>query len=216
VVSIDPSHFPGAGELTKLVAGLVADAILISLSRDPNTRGLLHQRMGDWSSALKEFTTAAEVSKKRGICGTYYQAHLNLGNLYSFLGLQDKSVAAYTEVAERAQSPITLALIHAAMACSYENWKHVSPPDQRGTYEYLARQAIEKALASQHKTPLVAYTIACYYSLAGQIEECLRWLREAVAGDLAYLDYAQTDPDMENLRRWLDGRSLGEALGLRV
>ena len=216
VVSLDPSLFDGPGELTRVMARLIADAILISISRDANTRGLLYQRMGDWTSALKEFTTAAETAKKRGLCGTYYQAHLNLGNLYSFLGLQDKSVAAYNEVAEKTTTPATLALIQAAMACSYRNWRNVSPPDQQGTYEWLARQAIDRALSSTGKTPLVAYTIACYYSLSGQIEECLRWLREAVSGDLAYLDYVVTDPDMENLRQWLGDRSPGEALGLRV
>lgn len=216
VVSVDPQDFNGPGELIRVCARLIADAILISLSRDPNTKGLLYQRMGDWNAALKEFIVAAEAAKKKGLCGQYYQAHLNLGNLYSFLGLQDKSVAAYNEVVEKAQNPTTLALIQAAMACSYKNWQLEAPPDQQGTYEWLARQAVEKALASPHKTYLVAYTIACYYSLSGQIEECLRWLREAVAGDLAYLDYALTDPDMEFLRRWLDGRSLGEALGLRV
>ncbi|HWI66636.1 MAG TPA: tetratricopeptide repeat protein [Symbiobacteriaceae bacterium] len=216
VVSVDPQVYGGAGELTRVVAQLVADAILISISRDPNTRGLLYQRMGDWTNALKEFTSAAETAKKRGLCGTYYQAHLNLGNLYSFLGLQDKSVAAYNEVAEKASSALTLALIQAAMACSYRNWCNVSPPDQRGTYEWLARQAIEKALAAPQKSPLIAYTIACYYSLSNQIDECLRWLREAVSGDLAYLDYVLSDPDMENLMKWLNGRSPAEALGLRV
>lgn len=216
VISIDPADYPGAGELTQVMARLVADSILIAISRDPNTRGLLYQRMGDWTGALKEFQNAADIARKKQICSTYYQAHLNLGNLYSFLGLQDKSVAAYTEVAEKTQNPITLALIQAAMACSYRNWALTSPPDQGGTYEWLARQAIEKALAAPQKTALIAYTISCYYSLSNQIGECLRWLREAVAGDLAYLDYVMSDPDMENLRRWLGGRSPGEALGLRV
>jgi len=216
VVSIDPRHYTGAGELTRIVAQLVSDAILIALSRDHNTRGLLFQRMGNWSLALKEFLTAAESSAKKGTCGIIYQAHLNLGNLYSFLGLQDKSVASYVEVAERAQNPTTLALIYAAMACSYKNWQFESPPDQQPTYDWLARQSLEKTLTSDHKTPLIYYTIACYYSLSGQIDECLRWLREAVAGDLAFLEYALSDPDMENLRKWLGGNSLGEALGLRV
>jgi tetratricopeptide (TPR) repeat protein len=216
VVSVDPQQYTGAGELTKVVAQLVADSILISISRDANTRGLLYQRMGDWTNALKEFTFAADYAKKKGLCATYYQAHLNLGNLYSFLGLQDKSVSAYNEVAEKATNPLTLALIQAAMACSYRNWCNVSPPDQRGTYEWLARQAIERALAAPDKTALIAYTIACYFSLSNQIEDCLRWLREAVSGNLAYLEYVMTDPDMENLVKWLDGRSPSEALGLRV
>lgn len=216
VISLAPDDYPGPGSLTRAVAQLIADAVLISLSRDPNTRGLLYQRMGDWSSALREFISAAEDARKRKQCGVLHQAHLNLGNLYSFLGMQDKSVEAYNEVAERTQNPATLALIHAAMACSYKNWQFTVPPDQQPTYDWLARQSLEKALSSQHKTPLITYTIACYYSLASQFQECLRWLREAVAGDLAYLQYAMTDPDMENLRRWLGGRSLGEALGLRV
>jgi tetratricopeptide (TPR) repeat protein len=216
VVSVDPVHYKGAGELTRVIARLVADAILAAISKDPNTRGLLYQRMGDWTTALKEFSTAADTARSKGMCATLYQAHLNLGNLYSFLGLQDKSVAAYSEVAEKAQNPVTLALIQAAMACSYRNWRNVSPPDQQGTYEWLARQAIDRALSSQRKTPLIAYTIACYYSLSGQIEECLRWLREAVSGDLAYLEYVLSDPDMENLRTWLGDRSPAEALGLRV
>ncbi len=216
VVSVDPDQYAGAGELTRVVSSLVADAIMISLSRDHNTRGLLFQRLGDWTSALKEFIIAADTARKKGQCGVLYQAHLNLGNLYSFLGLQDKSVAAYNEVAEKAQNPTTQALIQAAMACSYKNWQAIAPPDQQGTYEWLARQAVEKALVSQHKTPLIAYTIACYFSLAGNIPECLRWLREAVSGDLAYMEYTITDPDMENLRRWLGDQSLGEALGLRV
>ncbi|MGE5672469.1 MAG: tetratricopeptide repeat protein [Mycobacterium leprae] len=216
VVSVDQEQYAGVGELVKMVAQLIADGILIAISRDPNTRGLLYQRMGDWAGALKEFLAAAEMAKQKGLCGIYYQAHLNLGNLYSFLGLQDKSVAAYGEVATKAQNPTTLALIQAAMACSYKNWQFSSPPDQQSTYEWLARQAIDKALASTVRTPLIAYTIACYYSLAGQIEDCLRWLREAVAGDLAYLDYVLTDPDMATFRQWLGNRSPGEALGLRV
>ncbi len=216
VVALDPNPYRGPGELVKVMARLVADAILVSLSGDANTRGLLHQRMGDWTQALKEFIQGAEQARARGNCGQYYQAHLNLGNLYSFLGLQDKSVAAYTEVAERAKSPRTITLIQAALACSYRNWAESSPVDQRDTYEWLARQAIEKAVGSQHKSPLINYTIACYYSLSSRYEECLRWLREAVSGDLAFLTYALTDPDMENLRRWLGDRPLSEALGLRL
>lgn len=216
VVSLDPNLYTGPGELTRVTAQLIADAILIAISRDANTRGLLYQRMGDWTSALKEFIAAADDAKKNNKCGEYYQAHLNLGNLYSFLGLQDKSVQAYTEVAEKTHNPTTLALIQAAMACSYKNWQFQSPPDQQPTFEWLARQAIDKALASPARTPLIAYIIACYYSLSNQIDECLKWLREAVAGDLGYLDYVLTDPDMENFRRWLHGRTPGEVLGLRV
>lgn len=216
VVSVDPRHYPTPGDLTRVVASLVADAVLIALSRDANTRGLLHQRMGDWSAALREFTHAAEEARTKGTCGTYYQAHLNLGNLYSFLGLQDKSVAAYGEVVEKAKSPLTLALLHAALACSYQNWAEGAPPEQRETYGWLARQAIDKALGAPQRTPLIAYTIACYYSLARQFPLALHWLREAVAGDLSYLEYASNDPDMENLRNYLGGTSLGEAVGLRV
>ncbi|MFZ5815082.1 MAG: tetratricopeptide repeat protein [Bacillota bacterium] len=216
VVSLDPTPYEQPGELVKVMARLIADAILVSLSRDANTRGLLYQRMGDWTQALKEFLTAAGSARKAGKCGDYFQAHLNLGNLYSFLGLQDKSVAAYTEVSEQTKNPTTLTLIQAALACSYRTWAEGSPLDQRDTYDWLARQAIEKAISSQHKTPLISYTIACYYSLSSRFEDCLRWLREAVAGDLAYLSYAMSDPDMENLRRWLGDRPLSGALGLRV
>lgn len=215
VVAIDPRRFDETRELTRAMAQQVASTILISLSRDPNTRGLLFQRMGDWPNALKEFINAAETARKQGRCGTYYQAHLNLGNLYSFLGLQDKSVAAYHEVAEQSQNPVTLALIHAAIACSYKNWEAHAEPDQKATYEWLARQAIEKTLVSPHKTPLIAYTIACYYSLSDQMDEVIRWLREAVAGDLGFLEYVMNDPDMENYRRFLNGRPPGEPLGIR-
>jgi tetratricopeptide (TPR) repeat protein len=216
VVSVDPAQYSGPGDLTMVVAALVADAILIAVSRDPNTRGILYQRMGDWTNALKEFTLAADAARAKGICGSYYQAHLNLGNLYSFLGLQDKSVAAYAEVTEKAKSPITVALLHAAMACSYQNWADAAPPEQRETYGWLARQGIDKALLAPQKTPLIAYTIACYYSLARQFREALHWLRESVAGDLAYLEYARSDPDMANLREHLGGTSLAEAVGLRI
>lgn len=216
VVSLDPRPYEQPGALVKVFSRLIADAILVSLSRDANTRGLLYQRMGDWQMALKEFVGAAEAARKGGKCGHYYQAHLNLGNLYSFLGLQDKSVAAYTEVSEHTKSPTTQTLIQAALACSYRNWADDSSPDQRDTYDWLARQAIEKAIGSQHKTPLIHYTIACYYSLAMRFDDCLRWLREAVSGDLAYLAYALSDPDMANLRRWLGDRPLSDALGLRM
>jgi tetratricopeptide (TPR) repeat protein len=216
VVSVDPSQYPTPGDLTRVIASLVADAVLIALSRDANTRGLLHQRMGDWTSALKEFTHAVDEARTKGNCGTYYQAHLNLGNLYSFLGLQDKSVAAYAEVVEKAKSPVTLALLHAAMACSYQNWAEVAPPEQRETYGWLARQAIDKALGAPQRTPLIAYTIACYYSLARQFPLAIHWLREAVSGDLSYLEYAQSDPDMAYLREYLGPTSLAEAVGLRV
>lgn len=216
VTSLDPAPYTQPGDLVKVMARLIADAILVSLSKDTNTRGLLYQRMGDWQMALKEFTGAARHARQKGHCGEYYQAHLNLGNLYSFLGLQDKSVAAYTEVAEDAKNPITITLIQAALACSYRNWAETSPLDQRDTYDWLARQAIDKAVGSQHKSPLINYTIACYYSLSSRFEDCLRWLREAVSGDLAYLSYALSDPDMENLRRWLGDRPLTDALGLRL
>ncbi|MFZ5827720.1 MAG: TPR end-of-group domain-containing protein [Bacillota bacterium] len=216
VVAVDPAPYRHPGDLVKVMARLIADAILVSLSRDANTRGLLYQRMGDWQMALKEFTTAAQHARRAGNCGQYYQAHLNLGNLYSFLGLQDKSVGAYTEVAEQARNPLTLTLIQAALACSYRNWALSSPLDQRDTYDWLARQAIDKAVGSQHKSPLITYTIACYYSLSSRFEDCVRWLREAVSGDLAYLSYALSDPDMENLRRWLGDRPLTDALGMRL
>lgn len=216
VVSVDPREYPAPGDLTRVIAALVADAVLVALSRDANTRGLLYQRMGDWTAALKEFTHAVEEARAKGTCGTYYQANLNLGNLYSFLGLQDKSVAAYAEVVEKAKSPLTIALLHAALACSYQNWAAEAPPDQRETYSWLARQAIDKALGAPQKSPLIAYTIACYYSLARQFPPAIHWLREAVAGDLSYLEYAQSDPDMANLREHLGPVSLAEAVGLRV
>lgn len=216
VVSLDPRSYEQTGQLVKVFARLIADAILACLSRDANTRGLLYQRMGDWQMALKEFISAAQHASKSGKCGEYYQAHLNLGNLYSFMGLQDKSVAAYTEVSEHVKHTATQTLIQAALACSYRNWADDSGPDQRDTYDWLARQAIERAVGSQQKSPLIHYTIACYYSLAMRFEDCLRWLREAVSDDLAYLAYALSDPDMTNLRRWLGDRPLSEALGLRT
>jgi hypothetical protein len=119
-------------------------------------------------------------------------------------------------VVERAKSPVTIALLHAAMACSYQNWAAEAAPEQRETYNWLARQALDKALAGPQKSPLIAYTIACYYSLACQFPPAIHWLREAVAGDLSYLEYAQSDPDMANLRAHLGRTSLAEAVGLRV
>jgi tetratricopeptide (TPR) repeat protein len=216
VVSLPPDAAQIPGELSRLAARHIADTILIDLSRDTNTRGLLYQRMGDYQAALSQFRQAANEAQKKGDCGEFYQAFLNLGNLYSFLGLQERSVEAYNVVAQSARNPVTQALIQAAIASSYRWWALSAPEDQRLTYDWLARQAIEKALAAPRKSSLVHYTIACYYSLAGQFEESLRWLREAVGGDLGYLDYAETDPDLEPLRRWLGGRSIGEAIGLRV
>lgn len=216
VVSAPPDAAPTPGDLARFTARNIADTILVDLSRDQNTKGLLYQRMGDYQAALSHFRQAVADAQKKGDCSDFYQAFLNLGNLYSFLGLQERSVESYNMVAERSRNPTTLALLHAAIACSYKWWAETTTEDQRPTYDWLAKQAIEKALVSAHKSSLVHYTIACYYSLSGEFEECLRWLREAVAGDLGFLDYAETDPDLEDLRRWLKGKSLGEAIGLRI
>lgn len=216
VVSMPPNAASASADLTRLLARGIADTMLISLARDENTKGLLFQRMGDYQSALSHFRQAVAVGQKRGDCDEYYQACLNLGNLYSFLGLQERSVEAYNTVLERTNHPVTQALLNAAIACSYRWWALTSSEEQRPSFDWLGRQSIERAVGSTHKSALVHYTIGCYYSLVGEFEESLRWLREAVAGDLGFLEYAETDPDLEHLREWLRDKSIGEALGLRI
>lgn len=211
-IRLHPQPLNGAAEAMALQ---VADAIRATLAKDGNTRGLLYQRMGDWEKALREFTRAAAAAGSERP-DRAFQAHLNLGNLYSFLGLHQRSVAAYLKVADQAPDPAARALVQAALACSYRSWAEASPPGERAELERLAGQALEQALRLTQKGPLLAYTLACYFSLSGQMADVIAWLREAVAADLAYLQYAQGDPDMEPLRRWLDGRPLHEAVGIRM
>jgi len=77
---------------------------------------------------------------------------------------------------------------------------------------HLAIDALEKALASEPaEESLVHYNLACYWSLAGNKQQTLEHLAQALAIDPAFRQSIDSEPDFDPMRHDPDFQALCES-----
>ncbi|UCG51034.1 MAG: protein kinase [Candidatus Latescibacterota bacterium] len=127
-----------------------------------------------------------------------YQARSFLALAYKALNLVAGAEAAYQKSVENAEAHLER-----------------NPDDPRAYYlgalSLLELGEREKGLEWAHKavaldphSPLLFYNISCFFSVAGELEDAIGYLRKAVDGfagvDVSLKDWAENDPDLEPIR----------------
>ena len=64
----------------------------------------------------------------------------------------------------------------------------------------LAIESLEQALAVDSRQGIVHYNLACYWSLAGQVSQALRYLSQAVAIESGFRRLTDREPDFDPIR----------------
>jgi tetratricopeptide (TPR) repeat protein len=126
-----------------------------------------------------------------------YQARHFLAQTYRALGLVAGAEAAYQKAVEKFESHLE---------------RH--PEDPRA-YQLGATALLElgerekgvewakKAAALDPTNPTLLYNMACFFSLAGEIDDAIGYLRrafEGLSGDATMKEWAMGDPDLKALR----------------
>lgn len=74
-----------------------------------------------------------------------------------------------------------------------------SPHLRAGDYDE-ARRVLREGLEAKPGTPSILYDLACVEALAGETDTALQLLKEAVAKNDRFREYAQTDEDFSSIR----------------
>ena len=74
-----------------------------------------------------------------------------------------------------------------------------SPHIRVGRYDE-ARQLLREGLETKPSSPALLYDLACVEALAGESDQALELLDQAVAADERFREYAQTDEDFASIR----------------
>jgi quercetin dioxygenase-like cupin family protein len=74
-----------------------------------------------------------------------------------------------------------------------------SPDLRAGRYDE-ARRVLREGLEAKPGSPAILYDLACVEALAGESDQALELLDEAVTGDERFREYAQTDGDFASIR----------------
>jgi tetratricopeptide (TPR) repeat protein len=81
----------------------------------------------------------------------------------------------------------------------WEYFFAASPHIRAGRYDE-AKRLIEEGLGAKPGSPALLYNLACVEALAGETDNALQHLNEAVAADEHYREYARTDEDFASIR----------------
>ena len=74
-----------------------------------------------------------------------------------------------------------------------------SPDLRAGRYDE-ARRLLREGLEAKPGHPSILYDLACVEALAGEPDAALELLSEAVAKNVSFREYAQTDEDFASIR----------------
>ncbi len=76
----------------------------------------------------------------------------------------------------------------------------------------LAIQALNEAMEADDSEAIVHYNLACYWSLAGNLERALKYLERAIDIDPNYRDGVAAEPDFDPIRHHRAFRALVSAI----
>jgi tetratricopeptide (TPR) repeat protein len=160
-----------------------------------NYYGYLFTKGKYYPGAIESFEEAIKIREMKKILPDWYFLYQNLGDVYSYAGMQKKSMEAYDRAVEVAvaakMSPDILDTITISKACS--QWLSGKKEDAKVTIERVKEPA----------DPYVMYSLACFYSLADDIDVALSWLKKALQ-DAGFKEsmgnWPETDDDLNNIR----------------
>lgn len=170
-----------------------------------NRLGYLFSRQGYFSEATMMFE-AAETEYK-----TWYIPHKNLGDVYSFQGLQNKSIREYEEAKKYTEDEIVKRNIEISQACS--QW--LTGDEGQRTEAKQTAQSVEKWISESEKDDTLKtdiaelrYSLACFYALVSRDEpsntQCIpKAIDLLVKAKEDLPDIADTvyqDPDLQYIR----------------
>ena len=72
----------------------------------------------------------------------------------------------------------------------------------------LAVKVLERAVKTDPDFSLAKYNLACYYSLAGEMQKCFGFLAKALEENPEYAAMAREEPDFDNVRDTDEFRAL--------
>jgi hypothetical protein len=91
----------------------------------------------------------------------------------------------------------------------YEVWAQLRQPYDAGDYAAVADRGRE-VIAANPQYPLPIYNVACCEALVGRADDALEHLRQAIALDERFREYARGDTDFDAVR---DDPRFGELVG---
>jgi tetratricopeptide (TPR) repeat protein len=81
----------------------------------------------------------------------------------------------------------------------YEVWAQLRPAYDAGDYATVADRGRE-VIAANPQYPLPIYNVACCQALVGRTEDAIEHLRQAIALDPRFREYAKGDSDFDGIR----------------
>jgi clan AA aspartic protease (TIGR02281 family) len=141
-------------------------------------RGWVKDHTGDTEGAIEDYTTSIELEPR------YSYAYINRGVLYKLIGEEKQAKKDFEEVIAkdslREESHTIYALYHLGKVQE-------------------AKDLIQKLL-SKDESASNCYEAACLYSIAGETETSLEYLRKALEKGNREFNHIKRDRDLKNLR----------------
>jgi Cupin domain/Tetratricopeptide repeat len=86
----------------------------------------------------------------------------------------------------------------------WEFWFATEPARQAGDYA-RAREILAEGLRVHPGHAVILYELACFHALAGEREQALDYLAQALAGDPKLREHAERDSDLDSIRDEIPG-----------
>jgi serine/threonine-protein kinase len=149
--------------------------------------GTIHYYEGRYDEAVRAYEHAVGLAPRNAI------SHRNLGDAYQRLGERDKARAEYQRAADLTDELLKVNPRDARMEAS-----HGLYTAKAGQWADAIRHA-EHAIALAPADATVLYKCAVVHALAGQPEEAVKSLRQAIAHGYSR-QFARTDDDLQSIR----------------
>ena len=218
-VRLEPNNAGAHGSLARaywLGKGMIEEAIIelehaVSINPQAGYSYLqlvfLHTLIGNYSRAEAAAKPAIElqekfISGKEGL--QVVGAHTRLGYCYYRQGRYDEAIAEYEreleflKTSDHALRDRSLTELEQKMGAAYQRKGMAEEAEQ---HFHSAIKRYEHRIGKGGDDPFTKYYMACLYSLKGDVEKGLKYLRESL-GPLKEINTlrARSDPDFENLR----------------
>ncbi len=149
-------------------------------------RGWFKNHSGDIDGALEDYTMSITLEPK------YAYAYMNRGMLYRLKGETAKAEADFKQV-------VRLDSVPEDAECSYFAYYYLGQKDK-------AIEVLNKALGKDAKGN--CYDAACLYSIMGEKEKSLSYLRQALEDGYRQFVHIKRDWDLDNIRNTAEFKAL--------